>query len=105
MPDALFPTDPLSLNIAQFLMQSRNTLNQVIRMLQGGQIVVWSNPTGATPQQVCDALGTSAGGVFAAATAMCALIGSATGVTPNPTPAGWTVTSNADGTITLTKAS
>jgi hypothetical protein len=30
------------------------------------------------------------------------LIGSVTGTTPNPVPAGWTITANADGTITLT---
>lgn len=101
---ALFPTDPLSLGNAQRLIQARGVLTQCINLLNQWMMWIYANPTKATPQQVCDNLGTSAGSLFAAAQALATTIGTATGTTPAVPPAGWTAVINQDGTVTLTKS-
>lgn len=94
---ALFPTDPLSLGNAQRLIQARSVLTQTVNLLNQWLKWINQNPTGATPQQVLDNLGTSAGGLYSTAQAAAALIGAATGTTPT-IPAA---TVNPDGTVTL----
>ena len=102
---ALFATDPLSLSVASFLIQARNCLTQLTTLVNAGTRLVWNNPTGATPQQVCDALGTQAGAVFAAAQGLALLLEQVTGVLPATTPANWSAVVNADGTVTVTQNS
>lgn len=107
---ALFPTDPLSLGNAQRLLQARNVLQQTINLLNQWLTWIYSNPSTnsdgspITPQQVCDNLGTSAGALFTCAGALAQVIGAATGVVPTVPPAGWMVTVNLDGTVTLTQS-
>ena len=102
---SLFPTDPLSLGNAQRLIQARNALMQLQNLLNNWLQWIYKNPTGATPQEVVANLGASAGGLFESAGAIANAIGTATGVTPAVPPAGWTVTVNADGTVTLAEVS
>ena len=81
---------------AQLLMNFRSVYNEV-----------WKNPDGLTPQQVSDALGTKADNLFVIAGTMAnalyqidpAGLGSMVGP-----PAGYTITGNADGTVTITLA-
>lgn len=119
---ALFPTDPLSLGNAQRTIQARNVLQQNINLLNQWIAWIYNNPcpspsappppvtipptpvTTATPQEVVDNLGASAGGLFTCAGALAAVIGATTGVTPQVPPAGWTATVNGDGTVTLTQS-
>jgi hypothetical protein len=71
--------------------------------------LVWSNSSGLTPQQVCDALGTDAAQLFAGAAKLSELLAM---VAPSAAslsnvqlscPAGYSYTANADGTVTITQ--
>jgi hypothetical protein len=92
---------PLQQQVASFQIRIAAQYAQLQLLLAVGTNLVWNNPN-ATPQQVCDALGTGAANLFALSALLCDLLGGITGTTPNPVPAGWTVTANDDGTITLT---
>ena len=92
---------PLAAQTAQFWNQIQRVYNSLQSILQAGTNLVWNNPN-ATPQQVVAAFGTNAASLFQLSSLLCGLIGSVTGTTPNPVPAGWTITASADGTITLT---
>ena len=64
---------------------------------------VWKNPDKLTPQQYCDTLGTDAAQFFAFGATLATLMTSVKpGVTVPGTPAGYTVTPNSDGTVTIT---
>lgn len=69
----------------------------------------WNNPYGLAPQDVAAALGTNAAVLFEIAaqeqsvlTAAAALVGAPLAATLPSPPTGWTVTPNADGSVTLT---
>jgi hypothetical protein len=73
--------------------------------------LVWSNSSGLTPQQVCDAIGTDAATMFAASAKLSELLAM---VAPSAAslsnvslacPTGYAYTSNTDGTVTITQAS
>lgn len=81
------------------------SLNQMRAAFDNGQMLVWANPYGLTPQQVLDALGTDAAVVFAASMAAEACINR-----PEVPEAKWVhglmpaevaPTINQDGTVTL----
>jgi hypothetical protein len=109
---ALFPTDPLSLGNAQRVIQARNVLTQCVNLLNNWMAWIYANPNPspsnpsvtATPQDVVANLGTAAAGLFESASALAAVIGAATGTTPQVPPTGWTATPNSDGTVTLTQS-
>jgi len=62
--------------------------------------LVWANPNGLTPTQVCAALGTDAGALFSLAGSLQAVINAAhPGALPQVPPV--TVTVNTDGSVTL----
>ena len=76
-----------------------NQISQTYQQLFGA---VWSNPMGLTPQQVVAALGTDAAELFRFLTVLSTAVNAATPGTINvANPAGFTVTSNADGTVTI----
>ena len=96
------PPNALNASTAAFWLRIGQTLGILQGLLSSGATLVWNNPGGATPQQVCDSFGTNAAALFQLSSLLCTLIGSITGTTPNPVPAGWTVIANSDGTVTLT---
>lgn len=62
--------------------------------------IVWNNRNGLTPQQVCDALATDAGSLFALAGGLQAVINTAQAGSLTLTPPK-AVTVNSDGTVTI----
>lgn len=73
------------------------------------QMQVWSNPRGLTPQQVFTALGTRAGAMVSVVTQTIAWLNfmrthlkTADAAIVSLKPAGVILTTNADGTVTLT---
>ena len=86
------------------LTTSEAQLLQSFRALYGE---VWKNPDGLTPQQVCDALGTKADNLFVIAgtlvNALSQIDPAGLGAMVN-LPTGYTVTGNADGTVTVSFA-
>lgn len=66
--------------------------------------LVWNNPN-ATPDKVIVALGVSAAAVFAHSAELVTFLTTlgATGI-PTTVPAGWTLTTNSDGSMVATKA-
>lgn len=77
---------------------------QLLRAQKSGIDLVWRNSEGLTPQQVCDALGTSAGKIFAIhGTITDALVAAQTadGVAVNVALPTNAFTVNQDGTVTV----
>lgn len=71
------------------------------QMLYGqGFRLVWNNPQGLTPQQVCNALGNQAGALFTSAAALAAWANAiqSNAITQAP-PKAFTI--NGDGTVTI----
>ena len=62
----------------------------------------WNNPTGLTPQQVSEALGTSAAAFFAGSAAAATFRYQMTGIVPEIVPDGYSFTINTDGTVPIT---
>jgi hypothetical protein len=61
---------------------------------------VWANPT-LTPQQAFDAFGTNATSLCVLANAYLALLTAVGAPAASPVPAGYSLTMNADGTVTV----
>ncbi|MGD0462178.1 MAG: hypothetical protein ABSB74_06795 [Tepidisphaeraceae bacterium] len=95
------PVNPLTASVNSFWARIQIEFNRLNNLLNDGSNLVWKNP-GAVPHQVVAAFGANAASLFQLSALLCGLIGSITGTTPNPVPAGWTVTANRDGTVTLT---
>lgn len=67
--------------------------------------LVWKNPGKLTPQQFCDTLGTNAAEFFARAADLASLLAKVKpGAAIPGTPAGYTLTANPNGTVTITGA-
>jgi len=65
--------------------------------------LVWANPYGLTPARVAAALGDRGASLFGRAAALAAFIAANAPDRPLPgPPAGYTVTPNADGSVTIT---
>ena len=73
--------------------------------------LVWTNSSGLTPQQVCNALGTDAALLFAGSaklSELLALVAPSSTALSNvtlTTPTGYSYTSNTDGTVIITQQS
>jgi hypothetical protein len=88
---------------------ANNYWQQVVReygrlqsLLNQGGTLVWNNPYGLAPQQAINLFGTNGVALIQLSSLLCNLLGAIGSTTPNPVPAGWSVTPNADGTVTLT---
>ena len=103
----LFPAAPtVAPEVAaanQVLSSGKQTAQLLLNTYQMSYNLVWNNKN-ASPDKVIAALGTSAVAVFAHAAATATFLTSlgATGF-PTAIPAGWTLVSNADGSMVATK--
>ena len=103
MPIPLPPAtnDTLQTEITNFYGQVNAEFNRLTTLLTIGSNLVWNNDQGYTPQQVISTMSTCAGSIFGLSSLLCGLLGTITGTTPNPVPAGWSVVINPDNTVTL----
>lgn len=77
---------------------------QLCRMQKEGINMVWDNPSGLNPQEVCDSVENKASVLFTihgALTEGIAAIAAATGITPDISLPTKAFTKNADGTVTV----
>ena len=77
---------------------------QLCRMQKEGINMVWDNPSGLTPQEVCDAIEDKASVLFTihgALTKGIIAIATATGITPDISLPAKAFTKNDDGTVTV----
>ncbi len=77
---------------------------QLCRMQKEGIDMLWSNPAGLTPQEVCDAAGNNASALFTihgALTEGIVAIATASGISPDISLPGKAFTKNVDGTVTV----
>jgi hypothetical protein len=107
MPIALpsTATDPLTQSVQQLFNTINVEFNRLTYLLSTGAQLIWANPQGFTPQQVVANMSTNAAAVFEMSALLCPVLGAIIGTTPNPVPAGWSVTINGDGTVTLAQVS
>ncbi len=86
--------------------QIRNMTAQSFQQLKRTSLairaLIFENPLGLLPQQVCDALGTDAGSLWALAQAIASLLnGIIPGTISLDLPNGLVLTVNQDGTVTI----
>ena len=94
-------TEPVTQGCNQLYTQINMEFRRLQGLLSQGATLVWSNPSGATPQQVVSTMGTQAATIFELSSILCSTLGAFTGSTIGVMPAGWSYTANADGTVTL----
>jgi hypothetical protein len=103
-----FPTAPTIAPAQQAANQvfalGKQVAQSVLNTYLAAYNLVWKNPI-STPVEVIAAMGTSAGAVFAHSAALAAFLTAqgASGFSAT-VPAGWTVRTNDDGTVTATEA-
>ena len=97
------PLAQASLNAAVARMQNNLASDMKLFYLLAG--LIWNNSQGNTPQQMFTYLGTSAASLVTLCNAWVAFVGAYTGTTPQVVPSGYTLTTNSDGTVTVTQAS
>ena len=98
------PIDPLEQAAQQLKSQTAQAFAQLQMLLTQGSKLFFNYP-GKSPQEVADAFGTDAAAMYEVAQATWAFLQQISGKQlPNPTPDGYTVTPNQDGTVTITKA-
>lgn len=79
---------------------------QFVNQLNQGFQLIWSNPVGLSPQEVCDALGADAAGVFQRHAATAAfLVKQAPAIAPMlaTVPEGYKIAYNEDGTVVISE--
>ncbi len=85
---------------ANFTRQIQQQWNQLGNLFTNIANWVWANPS-LTPQQAFDAFGTNATSLCVLANAYLALLTAAGAPAASPVPAGYSLTMNADGTVTV----
>ncbi len=76
---------------------------QLVQQYQRHYANVWNNKS-AAPDKIVAAMGTQAQQIFAASAALGSFLTGLGATVPTAIPAGWNLTENADGSITLAKA-